>query len=69
MTDDCGLKPVLSVAEVAAFLGVNVKTVYQAIQEQGLPAKRINRRRLVILRDALIAWLSSQAQASEKEAG
>ena len=55
-----GLPPVLSVAEAAAFLGVEKKTVYTAISEGRLPARRIGRRRLVILRDVLLRWLQSE---------
>ncbi len=66
---DYGLSPVLSVAEVAAFLGVNAKTVYVAISEGQLPARRIGRRRVVILRDALLRWLASEERVVPERRG
>ncbi len=57
--DTYGLPVVLGVEEVAAFLGLNVKTVYAAIEERGLPARKVGPRRIVILRDALLEWLRS----------
>lgn len=54
---------VLTVAEVARFLRVNRKTVYDAIDRGDLPARRMGRgrRRLVIGRAALLAWLGGRA--------
>ena len=59
-----GLPPVLTAEDAAQFLRVNVKTIYEAIQRNGLPAKRLGKRRLVILRDALLNWLASQGPAA-----
>lgn len=64
-----GLPPVLSVAEAASFLGVNTKTVYVAISEGQLPARRIGRRRVVILRDALLRWLASEERVVPERRG
>jgi excisionase family DNA binding protein len=61
------LKPILSPAEVADLLEVNVKTVYEAIHAGQLPAKRVGKRRFVIYRDALLHWLSSQERVSRSE--
>lgn len=59
-----GLAPILTPDEAAAFLGVNRKTVYEAIKTGGLPARQIGKKRLVILRAALLSWLSDgSAQA------
>jgi excisionase family DNA binding protein len=55
---DYGLPEVMTADEVANFLRCNVKTVYEAAQQKNLPARRVGRR-LVILRDALLAWLWS----------
>lgn len=54
------LPDVLTVAEVARFLRVNRKTVYESIDRGDLPARRMGRgrRRLVIGRAALLAWLA-----------
>jgi len=50
---------VLTVDEAAAFLRVDRKTVYTAVAEGQLPGRRVGRRRIVILRDQLLAWLRS----------
>ena len=63
-TETYGLEPVLSVHDAAAFLGVNPKTVYEAIDRGELPARRVGKRRLVILRHVLLGWLSSQERVS-----
>ena len=57
--EPASLPPVLTVDEAAAFLRLNVKTVYAAIKARQIPAKTIGRR-LVILRDALLASLGSK---------
>ncbi len=54
-----GLPVVMTVGEAAEFLGVNAKTLYDAIRAGGVPARRIGRR-VVILRDSLVSWLKSQ---------
>lgn len=53
----------LSVAEVAALLRVDRKTIYGAIAVGDLPARRVGagRRRFVVGRDALLAWLAGAA--------
>ena len=53
----------LSVAEVAALLRVDRKTIYGAIAVGDLPARRIGagRKRFVVGRDALLAWLAGAA--------
>ena len=53
------LPEVLSADQVAEFLGVNRKTVYEAIQSGQIPGKRIGKRRVVIFRRALLRSLSS----------
>lgn len=52
------LPPVLSVREAAAFLGLNLKTVYASVDAKQLPGRRVGKR-VVILRDALLQWLRS----------
>jgi excisionase family DNA binding protein len=56
-TNPYGLPAVLSVDQAAKFLNVDRKTVYEAIASGGIPARRIGRRRIVILRDVLLDWL------------
>ena len=53
-----GLNPVLTVEEVAVFLRVNVKTVYNAISAGQMPGRKVGNR-TVILRDAMLNWLKS----------
>jgi len=52
--DSYGLPPVLDVTQAAKFLGLNAKTLYEAIGRGELPGKRIGKRRIVILRDVLL---------------
>ena len=49
---------VMTVREVAAFLRLDRKTVYDAAARGELPARRVGRR-LVVSRAALVAWLAS----------
>ena len=51
------LPPVMSVKEVARFLGVNIKTVYESVNKGELPAKKLGRR-WIIMRDIMLEWLS-----------
>jgi len=55
---DYGLPPVLTAEEVASFLRLNVKTVYQAFTDGQLPGRRVGKR-VLFLRDALLVWLGS----------
>lgn len=54
------LPAVLTPAQVAAFTGLNVKTVYASIRAGDLPARKVGGRRYLVVRDVLLAWLSSQ---------
>lgn len=54
-----GLEEVLSAKEVAEFLKVNKKTIYAAVKEGQIPGCQVGRR-VVILRDALLDYLSSK---------
>ena len=54
-----GLAPILTVDEAARFLRVNAKTVYAAIGQGLIPAKKISDNRIVIVRDKLLRWLES----------
>ena len=49
---------VLTVSEAASMLGVNRKVVYEAVHAGQIPARRIGKRRIVIVRAALLDWLS-----------
>ena len=52
------LPDVMTVREVAAFLRLDRKTVYDAATRGELPARRVGRR-VLISRAALVAWLAS----------
>ena len=54
------LPPVLSVKAAAEFLQVDVKTIYEALDQGRFPGRRLNKKRWVILRDKLLEWLWSQ---------
>ena len=49
---------VFTVDEAALLLGVNRKVVYEAVRSGQIPARRIGKRRIVIVRAALLDWLS-----------
>ena len=53
-----GTPDVLTVDELAELLRVNRKTVYNAINEGSLPARRIGSRKIRVLKSALIEWMS-----------
>ena len=53
-----GLAPVRTAEEAAAFLRVNVKTVYNAISAGQMPGRKVGNR-TIILRDAMLSWLKS----------
>jgi len=48
--------------ELARFLGVNRKTVYEYAARNVIPCRRLGRR-LVFLRTAITAWLARQSGA------
>lgn len=48
---------VLTVEELAALLRVSEKTIYKAVDEKKLPARRLGTG-IRISRDAIIAWLA-----------
>ncbi len=52
---------ILDADQVAEMLGLNRKTVYEAVHKGQLPCRRIGRR-LVFFRPALVAWLSHAAR-------
>ena len=61
-----GLEPVLTVDEVASFLRMDRKSVYSAVAEGALPARKVGRR-VVILRDSLLTWLRSNCACHQLE--
>ena len=61
-----GLPIVLTVQEAAAFLRVNVKTLYAAIDAGDVPGKKVGPRRVVVLRDALLQWLRARGLPSSR---
>ncbi len=58
------LPEILSVRDVATYLGLDPKSVYQAVSRGELPAKRIGKR-ILFYRDTLLAWLGSDEKAKE----
>ncbi|CAN0577268.1 unnamed protein product, partial [Laminaria digitata] len=50
---------VLTVAEAAKAMRVDQKTLYTAVNDGLVPARRVGRR-IVILRQALLEWLSGR---------
>jgi len=60
------LPEVMTAAEVAAFLRVNVKGVYAAVKAGQLPGRLVGKR-VVFWRDALLDWLrSNECELSSK---
>ena len=57
--DPYGLPPVMTVEETAAFLRLNIKTVYDAVRNGDIPGRRVGKR-TVILRDALLHCLEER---------
>jgi excisionase family DNA binding protein len=58
---------VLTVSEAAAYLRINVKSLYKLIDEQKIPHVRITERRIRLYRPALVAWLSGKEQAPRRK--
>ncbi|MDD9944223.1 MAG: helix-turn-helix domain-containing protein [Myxococcales bacterium] len=56
ITSPHGLQPIMTVEETAAFLRVNVKTVYASIAAKELPGRKVGGR-TVVYRDALLSFL------------
>lgn len=56
-------RDVLCADEVALWLGVNRKTVYNSAARGNLPCQRLGKR-LLFSRDALVAWLAGRPLAT-----
>ena len=66
MTTSSNLPEVMNASEVAAFLRINVKGVYAAVNAGELPGRRVGKR-VVFWRDALLDWLrSNECELSSK---
>ncbi len=52
---------ICSVPEVAAWLGVNRKTVYDAVNRRELPCARLGRR-VILSRAAITDWLAGRVR-------
>ena len=57
---------VLLVPEAAAFLRLNVKTLYKLIEERKVPHIRLTPRRIRLRRSTLVAWLAGQESDPKK---
>ena len=55
-----GLPPILTVDELAAFLRLNRKTVYEAVSRGEIPGVRRIGHTFRISRDSVLQWLRSQ---------
>lgn len=60
-------KDVLSVPEVATYLGVSRPLAYELVHRADFPAVKIGERRIVVPVSALESWLTQQA--SEPKGG
>ena len=61
------MRDVLSADEVALWLGVNRKTVYNAAARGEIPHQRLGDR-LLFSRAALVSWLAREGGARRKDA-
>jgi len=52
---------ILSANEVAAMLGVDRKTIYEAARNKQIPHRRLGRR-LIFERQSLVSWLRDQPE-------
>jgi len=59
--DDADRADVCTVADVARWLGVNRKTVYDAVNRRELPCARLGRR-VILSRAAITAWLAGRVR-------
>lgn len=59
-TPPSSLPEIVTVETLAAFLGVNRKTIYSAIDRGELPGARRVGRAIRIYRNAVLAWLASR---------
>jgi len=62
---DRGVREVITADEVAEFLGLDRKTVYEAAWRAELPHRRIGRR-LLFSRAALVDWLRCKGSSEEE---
>lgn len=49
-------------SEVAEICGISERLVYEAIRSGELAAKRVGRRRWLILRESMLKWLGSPSE-------
>lgn len=54
-------KAALSVAEVAATLGLSRPTAYRLVHQEGFPRLEVGRR-IIVPRSAFLEWLDAQAR-------
>ncbi len=62
-----GVRDVIGVDDVAAFLGVDRKTVYEAAGRNTIPHRRLGRR-ILFSRHALTLWLAGTCKGSSESA-
>jgi len=58
-------RDVLSLTQVASFLGLSRMTIYKFMKEEGLPSHSAGGKRF-FLRDEIIAWIRSKESAPIK---
>ena len=57
----------LKADEVAKWLRVGRKSIYNAVRENRIPYRRLGRR-ILFSRQAIMAWLQSQGRVAQKDA-
>ena len=59
-----GLRSILTVDELAAFLRINRKTLYESMARGEIPGAQRVGRTIRIVRDSVLAWLKSQGRVA-----
>lgn len=54
---------VMTAKDAAAFLSVNVRTLYKLVDENKIPHVRMTERRIRFLKSSLLAWLARRESA------
>jgi excisionase family DNA binding protein len=58
------LNPMLTVKDLAQFLGINYYNAFAFIREQKIPYVRFSERRIRILKEDLVEWLNNNKKVS-----
>lgn len=55
-------RAVLTVKEMASFLGISIPSAYALVNRADFPSVRLSERRIVVPRQSLEQWLAEQAR-------